>query len=105
MKPAQTLIDSLGTLAAVTTTGDLRRIVSNAMLALVRKEVSNTDLVSLSKGLDSITSSLQVEVNIEKVKTEMRRQAGRTIVADPESAIGSLAIGHAVSGTERSVSE
>ena len=40
MKAAQTLTESLGNMQQVTTQGDLRRIVSNSLLALARKEIS-----------------------------------------------------------------
>ncbi len=97
MKPAQTLTESLGPLAAVTTTGDLRRIVSNAMLALARKEISATDFVALAKGLDAVSGSLQTEVNIAKARMEMLKNGGKLGGkgggGDGPEGLGSLPIG------------
>ena len=70
------MLDNLGNLQAVTTTGDLRRIVAESMLALVRKEIPRTDAETLAKGLDAISNSLQAEVKIAKLQMEMRKQGG-----------------------------
>lgn len=72
MKPAPTLVESLENMPQVTTQGDLRRIVSNALLALARKEISATDLEAMSKGLDSISNNLNAEVKVAKTAIELR---------------------------------
>lgn len=94
MKASETMLEGLGNLAAVTTTGDLRRIVANSMLALVRKEISTGDVETLAKGLDSISSSLQAEVKLAKLQIEMHTQGG-ALGKKPENvpALGALAIG------------
>ncbi|MDR6216236.1 hypothetical protein [Paracidovorax wautersii] len=74
MKAAPTLIESLASMPQVTTQGDLRRIVSNALLALARKEISATDVEAMSKGLDSISNSLNAEVKVAKMSIEMRER-------------------------------
>ena len=90
---SETLIAGLGALAAVTTTGDLRRIVANAMLAHARGELSNSSLESLAKGLDSISASLHEEVKIAKLRNEMRLQGGRIAKpTDGDDDLGSLLI-------------
>ena len=61
MKASKTLVESLEGMEEVSTQGDLRRIVANSMLALVRKEISATDLEAMSKGLDAISNSLNAE--------------------------------------------
>ena len=76
MKQAQTLIESLGTMAEVTTQGDIRRIVANSLLALVRKEISATDVEALAKGLDSISASLTAEIKVAKTAVELREKGG-----------------------------
>ena len=76
MKPAQTLTDSLGNMAAVTTQGDLRRIVANSLLALARKEIPADDLTAMAKGLDSISNSLNAEIKVAKTAIEMRDRGG-----------------------------
>lgn len=76
MKQAQTLIESLGTMSEVTTQGDIRRIVANSLLALVRKEISATDVEALAKGLDSISASLTAEIKVAKTAVELREKGG-----------------------------
>lgn len=76
MKAAQTLTESLGNMQQVTTQGDLRRIVSNSLLALARKEISATDLEAMAKGLDSISNSLNAEVKVAKTAIELRQHGG-----------------------------
>lgn len=91
MKPAQTLTDSLSNMQQVTTQGDLRRIVSNSLLALARKEISATDLEAMAKGLDSISNSLNAEVKVAKTAIELRDRGGN---------IGEIVhLGHLVIGT------
>jgi len=94
MKQAQTLIDSLGPMAEVTTQGDIRRIVANSLLALVRKEISATDVEALAKGLDSISNSLAAEVKVAKTAIELREkgaqlgdvvQLGTMLIGTPSS--------------------
>lgn len=77
MKAAQTLVESLGTLAEVTTQGDLRRIVANSLLALARKEISSTDLEAMAKGLDSISNSLNAEIKVAKTSIELREKGAQ----------------------------
>ena len=76
MKAAPTLVESLDNMPTVTTQGDLRRIVSNALLALACKEISATDLEAMAKGLDSISNSLNAEVKVAKTAIELRDRGG-----------------------------
>ena len=72
MRAAQTLVQSLSEVSEVTTSGDLRRIVANSLLALARKEISATDLEAMAKGLDSVSNSLNSEIKVAKTAMEMR---------------------------------
>ena len=95
MKPAATLIESLSNLDAVTTQGDLRRIVANSLLALARKEISATDVEAMAKGLDSISNSLNAEIKVAKTTIELRAagaQLGKVVQ------LGQLVIGNAPHG-------
>lgn len=92
-KPSETMNEALGALAAVTTTGDLRRIVANAMLAHVRGEMSSATLEAVSKGLDSVSNSLQAEVKIARLRQEMHKAGGGLAVPDKDAGLGQLAIG------------
>lgn len=92
-KTSPTMEDALGNLMAVTTTGDLRRIVANAMLAHIRGELAGSSLEQVSKGLDSISNSLQAEVKIAKLRREMHLQGGNLNKFDKDGDLGTLAIG------------
>jgi hypothetical protein len=74
MKPSQTVTESLQDMSEVATQGDLRRIVANSLLALVRKEISATDLEAMAKGLDAISNSLNAEVKVAKTSIELREK-------------------------------
>ena len=77
MKTSKTLIESLGEMTEVATGGDLRRIVGNSLLALVRKEISANDLEAMAKGLDSISNSLNAEIRVAKTAIELRERGGQ----------------------------
>ena len=91
MNKSQTLIESLGTLAEVTTQGDIRRIVANSLLALARKEISGSDVEAMAKGLDSISNSLKAEIAVARTAIELREKGGQlgTVVQ-----LGSMLIGN-----------
>jgi len=91
MNKSQTLIESLGTLAEVTTQGDIRRIVANSLLALARKEISGADVEAMAKGLDSISNSLKAEIAVARTAIELREKGGQlgTVVQ-----LGSMLIGN-----------
>lgn len=72
MKPSKTTLESLAELPQVATSGDLRRIVANSLLALARKEISATDVEAMAKGLDAISNSLNAEMKIAKTSIELR---------------------------------
>ena len=74
MKPSQATVEALSDMKAVTTLGDLRRVVGNSLLALARKEISATDLEAMAKGLDSISNSLNAEVKVAKTAVELREK-------------------------------
>lgn len=77
MKAAKTLVESLDGMEQVATAGDLRRIVANSMLALVRKEISATDVETLAKGLDSISNNLNAEIKVAKASIELREKGAQ----------------------------
>jgi hypothetical protein len=91
MKESKTLIESLSDMDEVQTQGDLRRIISNSLLALARKEISATDLEAMAKGMDSISNSLNAELRILKTKIELR-ELGASI--GDITQLGNLLIGN-----------
>src|SRR5574337_444910 len=74
MKASTTTLESLADLAEVTTSGDLRRIIANSLLALARKEISATDVEAMAKGLDAINNSLTAEIKLAKASIELREK-------------------------------
>lgn len=75
MKPSQNTLDSLANMQQVATLGDVRRIIGQSLLALARKEISATDVVAMSKAVDSISNSLNAEVSLARTAHDLR-QAG-----------------------------
>lgn len=71
MKVSKTILESLADMGEVASEGDLRRIVANSMLAVVRKEMSATDLEAIAKGLDAISNSLNAEVKVIRTKIDL----------------------------------
>jgi ribosomal 50S subunit-associated protein YjgA (DUF615 family) len=92
MKASKTLIESLSDMDHVASSGDLRRIAANSLLALVRKEISATDIEAIAKAMDSITNSLNVEVKVIRTSIELRDKGADL---GKVTALGSLLIGNA----------
>lgn len=76
MKPSKTSLEALSDMTEVVTSGDLRRIIGNQLLALARKEVSATDLEAMAKALDAVSNSLSAEVKVARLKIDARDQSG-----------------------------
>jgi hypothetical protein len=89
MKKAETM-QALDAMDEVRTSGDLRRIVSNTLLALSRKEISATDVEVIAKGLDTISNSLNVEIKMARLDIDLKT-AGLKMKSDAE--LGKLHIG------------
>lgn len=69
-------IAGLVQLASIKTTGDLRRVVAESMLALTRGQIGREDVDRLAKGLQAINESLNAEVKVMRMKIEMHRKGG-----------------------------
>jgi len=78
MKPSQNTLESLADMQQVATLGDVRRIIGQSLLALARKEISATDVVAMSKAVDSISNSLNAEISLARTAHDLR-QAGADI--------------------------
>lgn len=74
MNPSQNTLESLQDISQVQTLGDVRRIISQSLLALARKEISATDVVAMSKGVDAISNSINAEISLVKLRNDMREQ-------------------------------
>lgn len=73
MKPSQNTLDSLSDMKEVRTAGDVRRIGSQMLLALARKEISATDIDAASKMMTAQASLLAVELKAWSCANEMRK--------------------------------
>lgn len=78
MKPSKNTMDSLADLDQIRTLGDTRRLIGQSLLALVRKEISATDVLAIAKGVDAISNSLDVEISLVRAAHDLR-QAGTDI--------------------------
>jgi hypothetical protein len=94
MKPSQNTLESLSDIKAVETSGDLRRIGAQMLLALARKEISATDLEAAAKMIDSQANHLNAEVKLAKAAIELRERGadlgkvvhiGRTLIGTPNA--------------------
>jgi hypothetical protein len=90
MKASQTLVESLADVDSIRTGGDVRRLVANSMLALVRKEISATDVLALASGCDSISNSINTELKVAKAQIELREKGAEI---GKVAHMGSLLIG------------
>lgn len=72
MKASQNTLESLSDIKAVTTSGDVRRIGAQMLLALARKEISAVDLMAAAKMIDSQANHLNAEVKTMRVAAELR---------------------------------
>ena len=73
MKPSANTLESLSDIRQVKTLGDVRRIISQSLLALARKEISAADVTAMSRGVDSISNSINAEIALAKVRQELRQ--------------------------------
>lgn len=91
MKPSVNTLEALNDISSVRTTGDIRRIAAQALLALVRKEISATDATAAAQLVGAVSASLAVEVKMHKVAADMRAAGGNITKL--------TSIGNAVIGT------
>lgn len=93
MKPSINTLESLQDIGRVETSGDIRRIGAQMLLALARKEISATDLEAAAKMIDAQANSLNAEVKLAKAAIELRERGadlgkvvhiGRTLIGTPD---------------------
>ena len=89
MKASHNTLESLQDMQRVETMGDVRRVIGQSLLALVRKEMSATDLTAIAKAADSIANTLSTEVKAARTAQELRSvgadigsivQIGKTLI-------------------------
>lgn len=92
MKASTNTLESLADIGVVETSGDVRRIGAQMLLALARKEISATDLEAAAKMIDAQANHLNAEVKTAKTAIELRERGadlakvvhlGRMVIGTP----------------------
>jgi hypothetical protein len=76
MKETPKTLEALNDMVEVKTAGDFRRIAGQALLALLRKEISSEDAVAAAKLVDSAANSLNAEVKTAMSAITIRDRGG-----------------------------
>lgn len=93
MKASQNTLESLADIGVVSTTGDVRRIGAQMLLALARKEIPAADVEAAAKMMASQAALLATEIKIAKAAIELREKGGnltklttlgRMVIGSPE---------------------
>lgn len=64
MKPTMSTLDAVRDIERVETTGQVRRIGSQMLLALLRKEISATDVEAGAKMIAAVSMNMHTEVKL-----------------------------------------
>lgn len=79
MKPSQTAVEALKNTPTIRTAGDARNVLSNVLLALVRKEISATDATAAVAVTDGMCNLLNAEIKAARLNIDMRKAAGKQV--------------------------
>jgi hypothetical protein len=79
MKASPTALDALKNTPVVRTAGDARAVLSNVLLALVRKEISATDASAAVAVTDGMCNLLNAEIKAARLSIDMQRAAGKSV--------------------------
>lgn len=79
MKPSTTAVEALKNTPVVRTAGDARNVLSNVLLALVRKEISATDATAAVAVTDGMCNLLNAEIKAARLNIDMRKAAGKQV--------------------------
>lgn len=76
MKASENTLESLVDIDRVETTGQVRRIGAQMLLALARKEIPRDDVVAAGKMIDAMANSMQAEVRLAMSAVLLREKGG-----------------------------
>lgn len=93
MKPSKNTLESLNDIDRVETSGDIRRIGGQMLLALARKEISSTDVEAAAKMIAAQAMHLMAEVKTHTHAQILRESGAELAKRLPE--LGNLRIGKA----------
>ena len=79
MKPSQNTLESLSDITEVRSAGQIRRIGSQMLLALARKEVSAADIMAAAKITDSMANLTAVELKVRKYADDLRQRGSELV--------------------------
>ncbi len=79
MKPSSTALEALKNTPVVRTAGDARSVLSNVLLALVRKEISATDAAAAVAVTDGMCNLLNAEIKATRLNIDMQKAAGSQV--------------------------
>jgi hypothetical protein len=79
MKPSITATEALKATPTIRTTGDVRAVLSNVLLALVRKEISATDAMAAVAVTDGMCNSLNNEIKAARLHLDLQRASGKVV--------------------------
>ena len=74
MKPSQNTLESLSDIDRVETTGHVRRIGAQMLLALARKEISAVDVEAASKMIAAQALHMQTEIRLAMAASTLREK-------------------------------
>jgi hypothetical protein len=94
MKPTDTTLQAVSDIERVETTGQVRRIGSQMLLALLRKEISATDVEAGAKMIAAVSMSMHTEVKLAIAAMNLREKGadiakvahiGQTLIGGPSN--------------------
>lgn len=84
MKPSQALVEALSDLKRIEEGGDTRRVTSEMLLALARKEISATDVEAAAKIVAAASMHKMVDLKTAQWAHKLREQAAALTVFPSE---------------------
>lgn len=91
MKASEATLNAISDINRVETTGQVRRIGSQMLLALARKEVSATDVEAAAKMIAAVSANMHTEVKLAMAAITLREKGanlaqishlGQTLIGD-----------------------
>ena len=79
MKTAPTVADALKNTPAIRTTGDVRALLANTMLALARGEIGVDKATAMVGCADSMCNVMNTEVKAIRLRIEMAKEAKESV--------------------------
>lgn len=97
MKASTSLVEALSDIPRMSTTGDVRRVGAEMLLALARKEISATDVDAAAKMIAAQAAHMMAEVKTAMTAQQLRASGadlgkivhlGRTVIGTPGTSEG-----------------